>query len=199
MAISKTSDCFFVSLYPILKYALIHERFIYSVFTKDTLDEKGQARDTGTHVTFNALNSEICTYPCILTKDKYIFQNPCIFTSEIPPSETAVSLRSVVTFVKWLIARTPSKLENLLWKSTMTRMWPQFSVDCSLRLGISLQGGQDSKDPLSLQVIFCESDLCLVALLWKMICNLGDPMSHRHPVYTHTHTHSYTRLPFCHN
>ena len=34
-----------------------HERFIYCVFTKDTLDEKGQARDTSTHVTFNGLNS----------------------------------------------------------------------------------------------------------------------------------------------
>jgi hypothetical protein len=34
-----------------------NQRFIYSVFTKDTLDEKGQARDTSTHVTFNALNS----------------------------------------------------------------------------------------------------------------------------------------------
>jgi len=33
------------------------ERFIYSVFTKDMLDEKGQARNTSTHVTFNALNS----------------------------------------------------------------------------------------------------------------------------------------------
>jgi len=30
--------------------------------------------------------------------------------------------------------------------------------------------------------IFRKSDLYLVALLWKMICNLGDPMSHRHPV-----------------
>ena len=27
------------------------ERFIYSVFTKDTLDEKGQARDSRAHVT----------------------------------------------------------------------------------------------------------------------------------------------------
>jgi len=27
------------------------ERFIYSAFTKDTLDEKGQARDTKVHVT----------------------------------------------------------------------------------------------------------------------------------------------------
>jgi hypothetical protein len=34
-----------------------NQRFIYSVFTKDTLDEKGQARDTSTQVTFNALNS----------------------------------------------------------------------------------------------------------------------------------------------
>ena len=30
-------------------------------------------------------------------------------------------------------------------------------------------------------VIFRKSDLYLVALLWKMICNLGDPMSLRHP------------------
>jgi len=28
-----------------------NQRFIYSVFTKDTLDEKGQAGDTGVHVT----------------------------------------------------------------------------------------------------------------------------------------------------
>jgi len=34
-----------------------NQRFIYSVFTKDTLDEKGQTRDTSTHVTFNVLNS----------------------------------------------------------------------------------------------------------------------------------------------
>jgi len=40
-----------------------------------------------------------------------------------------------------------------------------------------VQGGEDSKDPLSLQVIFRKSDLYLVALLWKMICNLGDPIS----------------------
>ena len=47
-----------------------------------------------------------------------------------------------------------------------------------------LQGGEDSKDPLSLQVVFRKSDLYLVALLWKMICNLGDPMSLRHFVPT---------------
>ena len=28
-----------------------NQRFIYSVFTKDTLDEKGDARDTRVHVT----------------------------------------------------------------------------------------------------------------------------------------------------
>jgi len=28
-----------------------YKRFIYFVFTKDTLDEKGQARDTRVHVT----------------------------------------------------------------------------------------------------------------------------------------------------
>ena len=32
------------------------------------------------------------------------------------------------------------------------------------------------------EVIFRKSDLYLVALLWKLICNLGDPMSLRHPV-----------------
>ena len=36
---------------------------------------------------------------------------------------------------------------------------------------IRVQGGEDSQNPLSLQVIFCKSDLYLVALLWKMICN----------------------------
>ena len=35
---------------------------------------------------------------------------------------------------------------------------------------------------LILQVIFRKSDLYLVALLWKMIGNLWDPMSLRHPV-----------------
>ena len=34
---------------------------------------------------------------------------------------------------------------------------------------------------LILQVIFRRSDLYLVALWWKVICNLGDPMSLRHP------------------
>ena len=34
---------------------------------------------------------------------------------------------------------------------------------------------------MKLQVIFRKRDLYLVALLWKMICNLGDPMSLRHP------------------
>ena len=37
-------------------HSLQEERFIYSVFTKDTLDEKGQPRYTSTHVTFNTLN-----------------------------------------------------------------------------------------------------------------------------------------------
>ena len=36
--------------------------------------------------------------------------------------------------------------------------------------------------PYLLDVIFRKSDLYVVALLWKMICNLGDPMSLRHPV-----------------
>ena len=36
--------------------------------------------------------------------------------------------------------------------------------------------------PYLYRSFFCKSDLCLVALLWKIICNLGDPMSLRHPV-----------------
>ena len=53
---------------------------------------------------------------------------------------------------------------------------------------MSVQGGEDSWDPLSLQVIFRKSDRYLVALLWKIICNLGDPMSLCHPVLRgHTH------------
>jgi len=49
----------FIWLFFHIFHDLFHvlERFIYSVFTKDTLDEKGQARDTSTHVTFNALKS----------------------------------------------------------------------------------------------------------------------------------------------
>jgi len=50
-----------------------------------------------------------------------------------------------------------------------------------------IQGGEDSQDPLSLYVIFRKRALYLVALLWKMICNLGDPMSLRHPVDTCWH------------
>ena len=49
---------------------------------------------------------------------------------------------------------------------------------------VHVQGGEDSQDPLPLQVIFRKRALYLVALLWKMICNLGDPMSLRHPVIT---------------
>ena len=44
-----------------------------------------------------------------------------------------------------------------------------------------------------------QSDMNLVALLWKMICNLGDPMSLRHPIHTSvlvytetTHSRVYT-------
>ena len=36
--------------------------------------------------------------------------------------------------------------------------------------------------PYLYRPFFRKSDLYLVALLWKMICNLGDPMSLRHPV-----------------
>jgi len=34
-----------------------NQRFIWGVFTKDTSEEMGQARDTSTPVTFNVLNS----------------------------------------------------------------------------------------------------------------------------------------------
>jgi len=47
-----------------------NQRFIYSMFTEDTLDEKGQARDTRVHVTLE----------CFLTRQK-ILQLPL---AEIP-------------------------------------------------------------------------------------------------------------------
>jgi len=50
--------------------------------------------------------------------------------------------------------------------------------------------------------MFCKSDLYLVALLWKMMCNLGDPMSLRHPVgalifCSHTYSHIFTYISLC--
>ena len=51
------SGLYCVVVFVTLCTAVYFERFIYSVFTKDTLDENGQARDTSAHVTFNALNS----------------------------------------------------------------------------------------------------------------------------------------------
>jgi len=53
---------------------------------------------------------------------------------------------------------------------------------------------------LCIYISFRKSDLYVVALLWKMICNLGDPMSLRHPVPSASPTgtilrdmtHSYT-------
>jgi len=46
-----------------------------------------------------------------------------------------------------------------------------------------LQGGEDPQDALSLLVIFRKRALQLVALLWKMTCNLKFPMSLLHPVW----------------
>jgi len=45
-----------------------------------------------------------------------------------------------------------------------------------------LQGGVESYDALSLQVIFRQRALYIVALLRKMTCNLRHPMTLRHPV-----------------
>ena len=45
-----------------------------------------------------------------------------------------------------------------------------------------VQGGEDPQDPLSLQVIFRERALYLVALLRKMTCNLRQPTGLSHPV-----------------
>jgi len=46
----------------------------------------------------------------------------------------------------------------------------------------TVQGGVESYDALSLQVIFRERALYIVALLRKMTCNLRHPMPLRHPV-----------------
>ena len=58
-----------------------------------------------------------------------------------------------------------------------------------------IEGGEDSYDPLSLQVISRERDLYLVAVLWKMMCNFGDPMSLHHSVmYICIHVNIYMYL-----
>ena len=44
------------------------------------------------------------------------------------------------------------------------------------------QGGEDPQDALSLQVIFRNRALQLVALLRKMTCNLRHPTGLRHPI-----------------
>ena len=54
---------------------------------------------------------------------------------------------------------------------------------CNLQIATSLlTGWRRLIGSLILIGHFCKSDLYLVTLLWKMICNLGDPMSLRHPV-----------------
>jgi len=45
-----------------------------------------------------------------------------------------------------------------------------------------IQGGEDPKDALSLQVIFRKRALLLLAFLREMTCDLRHPMSLRHPV-----------------
>ena len=46
---------------------------------------------------------------------------------------------------------------------------------------VVLQGGEDPQNAFSLQVIFCERALLLVALLRKMTCKLRHPVGLRHP------------------
>ena len=67
--------------------------------------------------------------------------------------------------------------------------------DCICTFRTSIQGGEDSQDPLSLQVIFRKSDLYLVVPLWKMICNLRDPMNLRHSVSLSFHAFPPHRIP----
>jgi len=68
------------------------QRFIHSVFTKDTLDEKGQARDTRVHVTLS----------CFLTRQR-ILQSPL---AEIPSCSRTGSEKRL------------SKKVRLTWKRT---------------------------------------------------------------------------------
>ena len=44
--------------------------------------------------------------------------------------------------------------------------------------------------------MFRKSDVYLVGLLWKMICDLGDPMSLRQPVHTYTFYSTLHTPPF---
>ena len=50
---------------------------------------------------------------------------------------------------------------------------------------VILQGGVESQDALSLQVVFREKALDIVALLREMTCNLRHPMGLCHPVQQH--------------
>jgi len=88
------------------------------------------------------------------------------------------------------------------WMQTQCTGWPRligsliFIAHFPQKRPI-FSGSFVENDPSSLSLVFHERDLYLVALLWKMICNLGVPMSLRHPVITFIHT-SHPVITFIH-
>jgi len=92
----------------------------------------------------------------------------------------------------WLcdMTHTHATYKQIMWHDS--HIWRIFHI-CHTNICV-IQGGEDSYDPLSLWVIFRKSDLYLVALLWKMTCNLGEPMSLRHPVCIYVFIPPYSNL-----
>ena len=72
---------------------------------------------------------------------------------------------------------------NLIDATARSRPVPKRIVFCNIQVQVRLQGGEDAHDALSLEVIFRERALYLVAHLWKETCNLRHPMHPRHPVH----------------
>jgi len=64
-----------------------------------------------------------------------------------------------------------------VWR--FAQLWRKFH----LSIQMCVQGGVESYDALSLQVIFRERALYIVAPLQQMTCNLGHPMPLRHRIH----------------
>jgi len=80
---------------------------------------------------------------------------------------------------------------------------PYSLKDVQMRHVLSVQGGEDSKDPLSCRSISTKEPLIIGHFCRKWPIKIRDPMSLRHPVYwvrlTHTHTlHLTLLLPHTH-
>ena len=111
-----------------------------------------------------------------------------IYTSTTLPSTASARAVLMAISPSFLAIRRKSQVfrnsmfvNGLVSKSSVTPRVCLMFMLC-IQCQAFIQGGENSQDPLSLQVIFRKSDLHLVALLCRMICNLGDPMSLHHPI-----------------